>query len=187
MTKAAASRAPRSKRRKLPVGGRRRGKNPPLPSAVPLTSLPGAVVTTDQAGAITFVSAEAARLAGWTAKTARGRLIGELLKHFPPRRGQRAVSFRQWLRSRNTWNTLWRCQLTPRRGRMVPVQLRAQPLTGAAGADGNGRDAHADGHVGVGAAVAQFGSSAQGPSHLHGRAPHAPGEVGATAVAIAPF
>ena len=133
MTKAAASRAPRSKRRKLPVGGRRRGKNPPLPSAVPLTSLPGAVVTTDQAGAITFVSAEAARLAGWTAKTARGRLIGELLKHFPPRRGQRAVSFRQWLRSRNTWNTLWRCQLTPRRGRMVPVQLRAQPLTGAAG------------------------------------------------------
>ncbi len=136
MTRAAVSRAPRSMRRKLPAGGPRRGKNPPLPSAVPLTSLPGAVVTTDQAGLITFVSAEAARLAGWTAKAAHGRPIGELLKHFPPRRGQRAVSFRQWLSSRKAWNTLWRCQLTPRRGRMVPVQLRAQPLTGAAGRTG---------------------------------------------------
>jgi len=133
MTRAAVSRTPRSKGHKLPPGGRRRGKSPALPSAVPLTSLPGAVVTTDQAGAITFVSAEAARLAGWTAKAARGRLIGELLKHFPPRRGQRAISFQQWLRSRKAWNTLWRCHLTPRRGRKVPVQLRVQPLAGAAG------------------------------------------------------
>ncbi|HMD58855.1 MAG TPA: PAS domain S-box protein, partial [Steroidobacteraceae bacterium] len=100
---------------------------------MPLASLPGAVVMTDQAGAITFVNAEAVRLTGWTAKAARGRLVGELLKHFPPRRGQRAVSFQQWLKSRIVWNTLWRCQLTPRRGRTVKVQVRAQPLIGAAG------------------------------------------------------
>src|SRR5271170_3424290 len=77
MTRAAVSREPRSKIRKPAAGGRRLGANPQSPSAVPLASLPGAVVMTDQAGAITFVNAEAVRLTGWTAKAARGRLVGE--------------------------------------------------------------------------------------------------------------
>ena len=107
---------------KAPASGVRRARpgDLPWPQAIALDALPGAVLTADRAGNISYVNAEAARLTGWTLASLRGRALSDLFDGFPPA-------------GRRPMKPVWAAQLVHRRGRKIRVRLHARPLRSPGG------------------------------------------------------
>ena len=99
-----------------------------------LSSIGDAVVTTDTAGAITYLNPVAERLTGWTGDEAQGLPVAEVLPLFQEQTGAPAINpVDRVLREGITVGLANHTVLRNRQGRDIPIEDSAAPILGEDG------------------------------------------------------